>query len=152
MADWIGRVYDQYAAVLYRYAVMLLGSSDGASDAVHEVFLALLQRRNKRIDELSAYLRVAVRNRCYSQLRNGRRSVDNDRPLLEPVSTETDPSLRLVFEAELRLLPPEQREVLHLKVFEGWTFQEIATLSGESLGTVTSRYRYAVDKLRVRLK
>ena len=45
-------------------------------------------------------------------------------------------------------LPAEQREVVHLKVWEGMTFQEIADLTGESLNTAASRYRYAIEKLR----
>ena len=48
-------------------------------------------------------------------------------------------------------LPAEQREVVHLKVFEGMTFQEIADLCGESINTVASRYRYAIEKLRDQL-
>jgi RNA polymerase sigma-70 factor, ECF subfamily len=42
----------------------------------------------------------------------------------------------------------DQREVIHLHVFEGRTFQEIATLAGESINTIASRYRYALQKLR----
>ena len=38
--------------------------------------------------------------------------------------------------------------MVHLKVWEGMTFQEIAGLTGESLNTAASRYRYATDKLR----
>jgi RNA polymerase sigma factor (sigma-70 family) len=45
-------------------------------------------------------------------------------------------------------LPPDQREVLHLHAFEGMTFQEIADLAGESINTISSRYRYAMGKLR----
>lgn len=70
-------------------------------------------------------------------------------PLLEAVdSTTDDPDSRLALEQALRLLPPEQREVIHLKVYEGLTFQEIAALIDESINTVASRYRYAMDKLR----
>jgi len=51
----------------------------------------------------------------------------------------------------LRELPADQREVVHLKAFEGMTFQEIADLTNESVNTIASRYRYAVEKLRARL-
>jgi DNA-directed RNA polymerase specialized sigma24 family protein len=40
------------------------------------------------------------------------------------------------------------RRAVHLKVWEGMTFQEIAHLTGESLNTAASRYRYAIEKLR----
>jgi RNA polymerase sigma-70 factor (ECF subfamily) len=48
----------------------------------------------------------------------------------------------------LRDLPPDQREVLHLHVYEGLTFQEIGDLAGLSINTIASRYRYALEKLR----
>jgi RNA polymerase sigma-70 factor (ECF subfamily) len=54
----------------------------------------------------------------------------------------------MVIEEALRTLPPEQREVIHLKLFEGMTFQEIAVITEESINTIASRYRYAIDKLR----
>ncbi len=44
-------------------------------------------------------------------------------------------------------LPPEQAEVVVLKIWEGFTFAEIADLIGESPNTAASRYRYALEKL-----
>jgi RNA polymerase sigma-70 factor (ECF subfamily) len=55
---------------------------------------------------------------------------------------------RLALDAAIRALPPEQREVIHLHVFEGLTFKEVALATGEPANTVASRYRYALEKLR----
>jgi len=52
-----------------------------------------------------------------------------------------------MLEQALRALPPEQREVVHLKGFEGLTFKQIATPPN----TAASRYRYAIGKLGTRL-
>jgi DNA-directed RNA polymerase specialized sigma24 family protein len=41
--------------------------------------------------------------------------------------------------------------VLHLKAFEGQTFQEIARTTAESINTVASRYRYALEKMKALL-
>jgi RNA polymerase sigma-70 factor (ECF subfamily) len=51
-------------------------------------------------------------------------------------------------EQALRALPPEQREVVHLHVYDGMTFQEVAAATGESINTVAARYRYALEKMR----
>jgi RNA polymerase sigma-70 factor (ECF subfamily) len=51
-------------------------------------------------------------------------------------------------ERAIRRLPAEQREVLHLKVYEGQTLGAIAALTGVSPNTAASRYRYAIDSLR----
>jgi RNA polymerase sigma-70 factor, ECF subfamily len=55
-------------------------------------------------------------------------------------------------QAALQALPAEQAEVVMLKIWEGLTFQEIATIMGESLNTIASRYRYALLKLESRLR
>ena len=148
--DRIGRVYDRFAGALYRYALMILADPDGAADAVQQVFVAVLSGRADMEYE-ERYLRRAIRNECFSALRQRKRSVVTavDTPLLEAIAAHGDrPDERLAIEQALRGLPPEQREVVHLKIFEGWTFQEIADLAGESINTVASRYRYAVEKMR----
>jgi RNA polymerase sigma-70 factor (ECF subfamily) len=153
-SDRLADLYDQYAGTLFRYAAVILGDGVTAGDAVHQVFLKLA-RSGTTLEDRSgpgeAYLRRAVRNECYSLLRARRRAVVTvvDSQLLEAVAGAADrTSERLAIEQALRGLPPEQREVVHLKVWEGMTFQEIADLTGESLNTAASRYRYATDKLR----
>jgi RNA polymerase sigma factor (sigma-70 family) len=61
------------------------------------------------------------------------------------------PDVRLLLEDALRDLPPEQREVVHLHVFEGLTFKEIASEAGASINTVAARYRYALARMRTAL-
>ncbi len=56
---------------------------------------------------------------------------------------EMQRSIRLAVEK----LPPNQSEVVVLKIWEGMTFLEIAEVLGESPNTVASRYRYALEKL-----
>jgi len=49
-------------------------------------------------------------------------------------------------------LPPEQRAVVHLKLWEEMTFEQIAATLDIPANTAASRYRYAIDKLRHRLR
>ena len=145
-AAHVGRLYDQYGASLYRYALMLLADHAAAEDAIHQVF-ARLVARPRDIDENERYLRRAVRNECYSTLR-ARVAERREAALLEAVATDARPEERMALETAIRDLPIEQREVIHLHVFEGHTFQEVADISGESINTIASRYRYALEKLR----
>jgi RNA polymerase sigma-70 factor (ECF subfamily) len=55
-------------------------------------------------------------------------------------------------EIALRELPPEQREVVVLRVWGGLTFAQIATALDQSINTVASRYRYALEALRREMK
>jgi RNA polymerase sigma-70 factor, ECF subfamily len=153
------RLYDSYGASLYRYALMILSSREAAEDVIQQVFIVLLDRGTGHIEDEERYLRRAVRNACYSALRQTRvRAVGSyplDDALLEVVaSTEqpvVSPEERLALDTAITQLPTDQREVLHLHAFEGLTFREIAAATGEPLNTIASRYRYALDKLRTTL-
>lgn len=152
----LAAAYDACADELFRYAVMLLADPVLAEDVVHQAS-AKLAGRNQRlgqIEEMRAYLRRAVRNECYrlvaERTRRGRTDRDS-RMLLEPARPDelpVSPQLRRNLEESLRALPPEQREVIHMKVYEKMTFQRIAQLQGTSINTVASRYRYGLQRLR----
>ena len=68
--------------------------------------------------------------------------------MLEPAAADASTEEQMLAESALRTLPPEQREVVYLKVYEGLTFQEIGERCGVSLNTAASRYRYAIEALR----
>jgi RNA polymerase sigma-70 factor, ECF subfamily len=151
--DRIGRLYDQYAAGLYRYALIVLADPAAAADAVQQVFVGLL-RGSAVVESDERYLRRAVRNECFSTFRRRRRDPDGARgTLLEAVPGRPDnPDERVAIEQAMRALSPVQREIVYLKVYEGLTFEEIANLLAESKNTIASRYRYALDKMREALK
>ncbi len=152
--EWIGQLYDRYGAALYRYAVMVLADPAGAADVVQTVFVALFRLTSAPEFE-ERYLRRAVRNECFSVLRQRRRNYTDavDGHMLDAIAAKDERTdERLVLEQALRELPAEQREVVHLKVFEGMTFQEVADMTDESINTVASRHRYAIEKLRELLK
>ncbi|MGH9372589.1 MAG: RNA polymerase sigma factor, partial [Vicinamibacterales bacterium] len=139
---------------LYRYALMILAERQAAEDAIQQVFAGLLGGRRGPIDDPERYLRRAVRNACYSALRQrrARRVVAVDERVLEALpdaAPAVGEELRLTLDLAIRELPPEQREVLHLHAFEGRTFRDIAEATGDPLNTVASRYRYALEKLRL---
>jgi RNA polymerase sigma-70 factor, ECF subfamily len=143
-------LYVQHGQRLYRYALMILADAAAAEDVVQDAFcqLAAMAQRQPDVATLP-YLTTTVRNGCYSRLRRWRRSpVVESEPLLEPAAADANEDDRLVLEQALRRLPPEQREVVHLKMYEGLTFQEIGERCGVSLNSAASRYRYALDALR----
>ena len=145
----VGRLYDTYGAALYRYAAMLLADPAAAEDAVQQVFAAIL-RRPPEMEQEAHYLRRAVRNECYSHLRRRQTDVAHvaARSLIEPTADGVAEDDRLALERAIRDLSPEQREVVHLHVFEGMTFQEIANATDVSINTISARYRYALARLR----
>jgi RNA polymerase sigma-70 factor (ECF subfamily) len=149
------RLYDTFGASLFRYALMILANREAAEDVIQQVFLVLLDGRAGRIEDEERFLRRSVRNACYSAIRHQkiRMGPPADESLLEavgqgPAVSEED---RLALWQAIGQLPPDQREVIHLHLFEGWTFKETAVLIGEPLNTAASRYRYAIEKIRATL-
>jgi RNA polymerase sigma-70 factor, ECF subfamily len=153
----LAAAYDRHGAALYRYALVVCARQGLAEDAVQQAF-AKLAALGPRIEELRSpgdYLRVAVRNECYRLLQLPRLTTvdaESAAALLEPVEAglELDEQRRAI-ESALASLPAEQREIVHLKVYEEQTFQQIADWLAIPLNTAASRYRYAIDKLRERL-
>jgi RNA polymerase sigma-70 factor, ECF subfamily len=149
-------IYDQHGVSLYRYALALTSSVDDAEDAVQEVFLRIVRQQDSlaKMRNVKAYLFTATRNAAFSILRRRRRSCELQESILSSVETDlaehrSDLSAEL---AELRRafagLPVDQRETLVLKIYDGLTLKEIAKIVGASAGTVASRYRYGIAKLR----
>ncbi|MEO7273920.1 MAG: sigma-70 family RNA polymerase sigma factor [Vicinamibacterales bacterium] len=155
LTSLVGRLYDQHGTALYRYALMLLADPAAAEDAVQQVFASMLSSGvATAIQHDREYLRQAVRNACYSMLRRRvtRAEVGDGTPLLEMVpGAGGSPDERVLLEQAMRGLTVDQREVVHLHVYEGLTFQEIATMQDASINTVAGRYRAALQRMRQHL-
>lgn len=143
------RLYDAYAPALFRTACRLLGRAADAEDAVQDVFVAVARARTRlsAVTDLRAYLFAALRHAIGRRVRRERRigPLPDDLAAIEPPPVDAD------LERALAGLPPEQREVIALKIDGGLTFAEIAAVLGISANTAASRYRYALEKLRAAL-
>lgn len=143
-------LYDRAAARLFRVAWGLLGQREEAEDAVQEVFVGLARARNTlgEIRNLDAYLFAALRRACahVHEQRARKRTVESARTVERDAREADAPDPEI--QAALSRLPLDQREVLLLKIDGGLTFAEIAETLEISPGTASSRYRYALEKLR----
>ena len=148
---YVSRVYAESGPRLYRYALMILADHRDAEDVVQQVFTAVLTK-GTAIEDGAAYFRTAVRNAAYSLLRQRRTARAGGAPRLEPIAPGGRAAQQAALEQALRSLPPEQREVVHLHVYEGMTFREVAAATGAPPNTVAARYRYALEKLRMLLQ
>jgi len=146
---FVAGVYRESGARLYRYALMILADAGDAEDVLQQVFAAVLAKPSLPvIVDPAAYFRSAVRHAAYSLLRQRRTARNAAELILEPAAPGCSPAEQAALEQALKSLPPEQREVVHLHVYEGMTFQEVADATGESINTAAARYRYALDKMR----
>ncbi|HEY3853870.1 MAG TPA: sigma-70 family RNA polymerase sigma factor [Verrucomicrobiae bacterium] len=149
---WCQPLYERKAPGLVLYGRALgLGQSE-AEDVLQETFLALLQLPQKP-NEPEYYCLRAFRNRAINYRRSVWRRLTREWESLRWF--EHNPS-RDEAEAEavsrLADLPPEQREVIVLKIWNGMTFEAIGQLLETSPNTVAGRYRYGLNKLRLCMK
>jgi RNA polymerase sigma-70 factor (ECF subfamily) len=141
-------LYQRHGPALLAYATGLLGSRASAEDVLHQVFLSLLSKAEQPT-EPRPYLFKAVRNRALNSRRSGARMVplhDHDQQWLVKPQGMMEAGIEV--ERALRDLPPEQREVVLMRVWGEMTLEEIATVLDVPANTVASRYRYALSKLR----
>lgn len=159
--DALRRIYEKYIDDLLSVATSLLSDIQSAEDCLHDVFVNFAGTVNGSMihSNLKSYLISCVANRARDQLRSkARQSAYQTEQSCSP-SVSTNPTKQLiaaeestrVFEA-LAELPYQQREVFVLHIQGQMKFREIACLLGLSINSVQSRYRYAIEKLRLILK
>jgi RNA polymerase sigma-70 factor (ECF subfamily) len=128
---------------------------------LQEIFVKLA--RNPELldglrDERAFLLRLAHNAAIDLIRRRGTRERTKDNfaaEIISPFAAAQDPdeqTFRNELAGALASLPAEQRAVVHLKLWEGLTFEEIAVALEIPLNTAASRYRYGVDKLRQHLR
>jgi RNA polymerase sigma-70 factor (ECF subfamily) len=156
--DAFAALYDRLGPALFRAALRLLGSRPDAEDAVQEVFVGLVRARRSLagVTDLRAYLFAALRHVAarIASRRPAERPLPPEELVGETPSRSQGPAAETAdrLDRALRALPPEQRELLALKVDGGLTFAEVAAVLGISANTAASRYRYALEKLRAALQ
>jgi RNA polymerase sigma-70 factor (ECF subfamily) len=150
----LAELFDLTAARLVRYGETLTGRREDAEDALQSAMVKLAQSpvRVALADQPWAYFVRMVRNESLKILES-RRSRSRVLNLIRSWTVRPkswfapDDDWREQVQQAVKRLPPEQAEVIVLKIWEEMTFAEIAEVLGESLNTAASRYRYALEKL-----
>jgi len=159
-------LYDRYSALVFSVSLRVLHDAQLAEDVTQEVFLRLW-RQPASFDpdrgRFISWLMSVTRNRALDELRrisrrNRSEDVDSEDSPIAAVPTADrldDPALgaelaeqREAVRAAMTRLPPEQRRAIELAYFSGLTQVEIAGVTGDPLGTVKTRIRLGMRKLR----
>jgi RNA polymerase sigma-70 factor (ECF subfamily) len=155
------RLYDDHAQALFAFLLNFTRNEDDTRDVLQEVFTKLARRPellHAARDERAFLIRLAHNAAIDFMRRRGTRDRQHEQFAAEPLSPfapTNDPdeqAYRAQLAGALAELPPDQRAVVHLKLWEGLTFEQIADALGMPPNTAASRYRYGLDKLRVRLR
>src|SRR5882757_1418361 len=148
-------LFRRYSGPVYSVALRVLHDTGQAEDVLQEVFLQLW-RNPTAFDQdrgsLGAWLMVVARNRAIDLVRRRKPSDSVDDVVLASSINVADEAERNVMMEKvhraLAELPSEQRKSLELAYFEGLSHTEIASRTGDPLGTVKTRIRQALITLR----
>jgi RNA polymerase sigma-70 factor, ECF subfamily len=155
----LARLYDQYRVILFGLLVRILGSREEAEDVLQDVFIQVW-RRARDFDEKRGkpftWLVTLARSRAIDRLRllgARRRLVESaaknqTEEVSDALSDAIQAGQRDIIQRALAELPEEQKQALVLAYYDGLTQSEIASRLGTPLGTVKTRMRSGMAKLR----
>jgi RNA polymerase sigma-70 factor, ECF subfamily len=163
----LGELYDRYSRMVFGLALSMIGDVMAAEEITQDAFMRVWERAGQyRADQakVSTWLTSIARHRAIDQLRRQSVRPEGKSLIWSDVAPEAEPSGELpAQDVELRIqrqrvraavaqLPDEQKQVLALAYFQGYSQAAIAEALGLPLGTVKTRVRLAMEKLREMLK
>lgn len=160
----LGELYDRWVVTVHALVARIVRDPEDAEDVVEDVFWQAWRqamRYEPGRGSVGTWLMTIARTRALDRLRARQRrreesleeSVIDDRPRAgADLAADAEASERRArVLAALDTLPPEQRQVVEMAYFQGMSQTEIADRTKQPLGTIKTRVRLAVQKLRERL-
>ncbi len=158
-------IYDRHAQAVYALCYRIAGSRALADDVCQEAFLSVWRsgdQYQRHLGSVRSWILSIAYNRAIDQLRRATRHETrqvHDDALAErmPAHEQTDVQAFDRMEAELTTgllaeLPADQRRVIELSFYSGYSHAEIAHMLDVPLGTVKGRMRLALEKLHVAME
>ena len=155
-------LYDRYAGVLFTLCLRILGSRADAEEALGDVFLELWrhpERYDPRRGNLLGYLVTLTRSRAIDRLRARKKHASAETELSDLAGSDGTPLQETLFAERaahiaraLSELGPEQREAIELAFYSDLSHAEVASRLGQPLGTIKSRIRTGLIRLRDSLR
>jgi RNA polymerase sigma-70 factor (ECF subfamily) len=157
----LAQLYDETSSIVFGLALRILRNSQDAEEVVLDVYQQIWTSR--RIYDAArgtvwAWLATLTRSRAIDRLRSGGSRRARELPLeigWEPPSSDAIPEEESIFREERKLvrdalesLAPEQRQAIELSYFRGLTHVEVAERLGAPLGTIKTRIRGGMRRLR----
>jgi RNA polymerase sigma-70 factor, ECF subfamily len=162
----LSMLYDRYARIVYAVAFRSLRSAEESEEVVLDVFAQvwrIADRYDGRKSRVDTWLFMLVRSRMLDRLRKLQSRTPSSGEVLDIAEIQVPTSgvdpLEAAVVAERReqvllvlgQLPPEQRLVIEMAYYQGLSHSEIALKTGISLGTIKTRIRLGLNKLRLAL-
>lgn len=147
-------LYSRYSRKIYAYCLKVLGNKEDASDVFQDTFVRFYNSAKQRqiSGNIAGYIITIARNLCLNYKRD-RKDLDSFEDYMAPSQNETQDNMDSVEQMELiqgalNKLPMEYREAFILRQYQGYSYQEISDITGESSATVKNRVWRAKEKIK----
>lgn len=157
----IFRQVESFKNKLFRYALNMLRNDLDAEDVIQELLVRIWQRKEQfdQIENKEAWCMTVTRNLCIDKIRSRKHNNQDvseykfiaDHGATPDIITEDRESLKIVMDV-LNSLPENQREIIHLRDVEGYTYKEIAEITGLTEDQVKINLFRSRQRLKEKLK
>jgi RNA polymerase sigma-70 factor (ECF subfamily) len=155
-------IFDTHLDMLYRYGNAITGHNEIVQDSIQDIFIELWQNREKlkETDSIRFYLFKILRRKIYRNLDLrvdlkediAAFNLENELPFEAIIIEHEDNNKRLAYIANaIQILPPRQREVIELRFYQGFSYEQIAEITDINLQSVHNNMHRALTTLRQRL-
>lgn len=152
----LSELYGRTHGAVYALALSMTGNAQQAEDLAHDAYLRVWDYAGsyRAKGRPMAWILAVTRNLCLMELRKNRRRADltEDQWNAIPADVRVSGDDRAALQTALSGLGPDERQVVLLHATSGLRHREIAKLLDMPLGTVLSKYRRAIEKLRETMK
>ncbi len=155
------KIYERHSSALFAFILNLLRDEELTKEVLQNLFRKLAARPQilDRAHKERPYLMQMAHNQAIDLIRKNRTATryhdlygSEHTNLFAPTPDPDLAAFRKALSDSVQQLPEEQRMVVHLKLWERFTFEQIGTTLDISPHTAASRYRYGLDKLRTLLR
>jgi len=158
-ASVLGALHDRHAPIMLAIGRRMLGQTSDAEDVLNIVFLRLWQKADQydpKRASVRAYLLMTMRSRCLDHLRKRGPALANVEHAAASAEHPEQPveagERRAIVREAMASLSDEQRSAIEMAYYDGLTQQAIAEKTGTPLGTIKSRVRSGLIRLREQLR
>lgn len=145
-------IYDRYSKNIFAYIIKIVNNKEQAEDLFQETFIKFYQnvKFNYRGGTLIGFLITIARNLCLNYKRDKKTAIPlEESEFVRPISdTDENSEYKELVIAALELLDTDLKEVLILRIYDGMRYEDIAEITGTTVGNARLKVFRAKDKLR----
>jgi len=159
--DSLDRLYNEYVQVLFVYGLQFTSDRELVKDCIQDVFVKLYETKNQLhdVDNVSTYLRIALKNRIINSLKREKilskyistsafSDIDESTAEQKLEYSEEEQHNRNLIETIFKILTPQQKKIVQYRYIEDLSLEEISILTKINYQSVQNSLQRAIKKIK----